>query len=149
MTSKLRGSRLETEVDKCRGECNWNRLSDLLKSIQSKNSGLEKLSNLIEGELCLETYLEKIPDRVHPRPQYYDSLKRAEALLKTAVTENDDPSVVMEAYLLLAKLHYFCGNYNATLHDIEKSRLDAVKTQFTTLRSLKLAAEGYAVKGKP
>lgn len=63
MTSKLRGSRLETEVDKCRGECNWNRLRDLLKSIQAKNSGAEKLGSLIEGELCLETYLEKIPGR--------------------------------------------------------------------------------------
>lgn len=53
----------------------------------------------------------------------------------------------MEAFLLLAKLHYFCANFPAVLHDIEKSRLDGAKTQFTTLRSLKLAAEGYAVKG--
>uniref|UniRef100_A0A914CD93 Tetratricopeptide repeat protein 7 N-terminal domain-containing protein n=1 Tax=Acrobeloides nanus TaxID=290746 RepID=A0A914CD93_9BILA len=94
-----------------------------------------------------ETYLEKIPDRFHPRSQHYDSLKHAESLLKTAITENDDPSVVMEAFLLLAKLHYFCANFPAVLHDIEKSRLDGAKTQFTTLRSLKLAAEGYAVKG--
>src|SRR5688572_7323308 len=53
----------------------------------------------------------------------------------------------MEAYLLLAKLHYSCANYTAALQDIEKSRLDAAKTQFITLRSLKLAAEGYAIKG--
>lgn len=59
MTSKLKGSRLEAEVDKCRGECNWTRLNELLPSIRSKNSGVDKLCDLVEGELTLETFLER------------------------------------------------------------------------------------------
>lgn len=53
----------------------------------------------------------------------------------------------MEGFLLLAKLHYFSANYAETLQDVDNSKLDAPKTQFETLRSLKLAAEGYAIKG--
>lgn len=53
----------------------------------------------------------------------------------------------MEAYLLLAKVHYFSSSFAHALEDLEKSQLDAAKTQFITLRSLKLAAEGYAIKG--
>ena len=59
MASKLKGSRLEAEIDKCRGECNWTRLSEYLNSIRSKSSGVEKLAHLIEGELSLELFLEK------------------------------------------------------------------------------------------
>lgn len=59
MNIKLKGSRLEAEVDKCRGECNWDRLSDLLPAIRVKSSGLESLTNLFEGELLLEKFLEQ------------------------------------------------------------------------------------------
>lgn len=57
--SKLRGSKLEAEVDKCRGECNWLRLEELLPSIRSKGSGMEKQTSLFEGELELERFIEK------------------------------------------------------------------------------------------
>ena len=53
----------------------------------------------------------------------------------------------MEAYLLLAKLYYFCESFNEALSSIEKSQMDKARTQFTSLRSLKLAAEGYTIKG--
>lgn len=59
MSSKLKGSRLESEVDRCRSECNWKRLMDLLPAIRSKNSGMENFADLIEGELILEFFVEK------------------------------------------------------------------------------------------
>jgi hypothetical protein len=57
--SKLRGSKLEAEVDKCRGECNWPRLQELIPSISAKGSGIEKQTSLFEGELELERFIEK------------------------------------------------------------------------------------------
>lgn len=76
------------------------------------------------------------------------------------MNNNLHDTVVMEAYLLLAKLHYLLEEFNQCLTDVKNSRLDQVgcfvcsfelpfqaKTSFWTLRSLKLAAEGYAIKG--
>ena len=179
MASKLRGSRLEAEIDKFRGECDWFRLSGHLQAIRSKRSGVEKLAHLIEGELCLEMFLEKhsgenyslrisyicnlvnrqsyafliyeivFLERLQPRIQQKDFLRKAEGELRNAITDNpEEQTIVMEAYLLLSKLYYFCASFNEALSSIEKSKLDKATTQFTSLRSLKLAAEGYAIKGE-
>lgn len=59
MTSKLKGSRLEAEVDRCRSECNWKRLGEILPSIRAKNSGIEHLGDLLEAEYIFETFIEK------------------------------------------------------------------------------------------
>uniref|UniRef100_A0A7E4VXZ7 TTC7_N domain-containing protein n=1 Tax=Panagrellus redivivus TaxID=6233 RepID=A0A7E4VXZ7_PANRE len=151
MASKLRGSRLETEIDKCRGECNWTRLSEHLPSIRSKSGGVEKLMHLIEGELSLETFLEKYAstrETSKPRTNHREYLRRAEGELRNAITNNpNEQTIVMEAYLLLAKLYYFCGGFSECLSSIERSQVDKASTQFASLRSLKLVAEGYAIKG--
>uniref|UniRef100_A0A914YL17 Tetratricopeptide repeat protein 7 N-terminal domain-containing protein n=1 Tax=Panagrolaimus superbus TaxID=310955 RepID=A0A914YL17_9BILA len=151
MATKLKGSKLEAEVDKCRGECNWEKLNHLITNIRTRNSGAEKLIHLVDGELSLEVFLQKhagLQDRIEPRAQHKDFLRRAEGQLRNAITNNPgEATIVMEAYLLLAKLYYFCASFNEALSSIEKSQMDKATTQFTTLRSLKLAAEGYAVKG--
>lgn len=75
-------------------------------------------------------------------------MRRAETLLYNAVTVNpDETTVIMESYSLLSKLHFFSAKFSESLVDIERSKIDAAKTQFITLRSLKLAAESYAIKG--
>ncbi|CAD5205691.1 unnamed protein product [Bursaphelenchus okinawaensis] len=149
--AKLRGSRLEAELDKCRGECNWARLADLLPLVRTKNSGVEKLTGLVEGELSLENFLDRQKQTngyVKPKPHIGDFLRTTEGLLKTAIASNrEKPTVIMECYLLLSKVHYFSASFQKALEDLEKSQLDMAKTQFVTLRSLKLAAEGYAIKG--
>ncbi|KAI1721349.1 tetratricopeptide repeat protein 7B [Ditylenchus destructor] len=148
MNVKLKGGRLEAEIDKCRGECNWSRLRDLLPSIQSKSSGIDHIGSLIEGELFLEEFLENESESCFPQQRYTDFLCSTEALLQNAASINrEESNIVMEACLLLAKLHFFCADSNKALQDIERSKIDAAKTQFITLRSLKLAAESYAIKG--
>ncbi len=57
--SKLKGNKLEAEVDKCRGECNWSRLEELIPSINAKGSGMEKQTSLFKGELELERFIER------------------------------------------------------------------------------------------
>lgn len=61
MSSKLKGSRLEAEVDKCRSECNWKRLGDVLLSIRSKNSGMEQVGDLLQAEYIIESFVERSP----------------------------------------------------------------------------------------
>ncbi|KAI6211820.1 Tetratricopeptide repeat protein 7B [Aphelenchoides besseyi] len=156
--SKLRGSKLEAEVDRCRGECNWQRLNELVPSIKARNSGLEKRTSLIEGELALELFIERKTERIQPRPDHYSFLRTAEGFLNLAIASNrGNMVVVMESNLLLAKLHYFSAKFEQALAYVENSKLDQSTTQFEasstfiylifTLRSLKLAAEGYAIRG--
>jgi hypothetical protein len=57
--SKIRGGRLENEVQKCRAECNWSRLRDLLDSISAKNSGIEYMSQLLHAEVLLESFIDQ------------------------------------------------------------------------------------------
>lgn len=59
MTSKLKGSRLEAEVDKCRSECNWRRLGDLLLSVRSKNSGMQQYGDLLQAEYIIELFIDQ------------------------------------------------------------------------------------------
>lgn len=64
--------RLETDVDKFRGEwfarssistlqtlgeCNWDKLRDLLPEVRNKGGSIGGMSQLVEGEIQLELFL--------------------------------------------------------------------------------------------
>uniref|UniRef100_A0A9J2NR25 Tetratricopeptide repeat protein 7 N-terminal domain-containing protein n=1 Tax=Ascaris lumbricoides TaxID=6252 RepID=A0A9J2NR25_ASCLU len=149
MTSKLKGSRLEAEVDRCRSECNWKRLGEILPSIRAKNSGIEHLGDLLEAEYIFETFIEKHSEFLEPKKEYAEELQKCETLLKNVIetSANEKASPLFEANLLLAKLHYYCAEYEQVLKDVERSRLELGDTPFVTLRALRLVAEAYAVKG--
>lgn len=57
--SKLKGQRLEAEVERCRAECNWRRLFELVPSIRTKGSGLESFANFLLGEYQLENFSDE------------------------------------------------------------------------------------------
>ena len=46
MASKVKVSRLESEIEKCRVEGEWNKVSELVKQLSSKNPGLGKVIRL-------------------------------------------------------------------------------------------------------
>ena len=48
MASKVKMSRLESEIEKCRVEGEWNKVSELVKQLSSKNPGLGK-DNHVNG----------------------------------------------------------------------------------------------------
>ncbi|VDL87012.1 unnamed protein product [Nippostrongylus brasiliensis] len=146
MTTKLRGSRLEAEVDRSRADGNWRRLSELLHAMKSKHSGMEDMVELVEAELVLETFLEQQGEVLRPRRDHANGLRDAEILLNETVDRRSE-GTVLEAHLLLAKLHYACARYTEALKDIENSGMESANTPFRTLRALRLVAEVYAIKG--
>uniref|UniRef100_A0A7I4YA08 TTC7_N domain-containing protein n=1 Tax=Haemonchus contortus TaxID=6289 RepID=A0A7I4YA08_HAECO len=146
MTTKLRGSRLEAEVDRARADGNWKRLAELLHAMKSKHSGMEDMVELVEAELELETFLEQQGEVLRPSHDYANGLREAEMLLNETV-ERRSEGTVLEAHLLLAKLHYACASYTQALKDIENSGMELANTPFRTLRALRLVAEVYAIKG--
>ncbi|WKY00816.1 hypothetical protein Q1695_015108 [Nippostrongylus brasiliensis] len=145
MTTKLRGSRLEAEVDRSRADGNWRRLSELLHAMKSKHSGMEDMVELVEAELVLETFLEQQGEVLRPRRDHANGLRDAEILLNETVDRRSE-GTVLEAHLLLAKLHYACARYTEALKDIENSGMESANTPFRTLRALRLVAEVYAIK---
>ncbi|CAJ0600263.1 unnamed protein product [Cylicocyclus nassatus] len=146
MAVKLRGSRLEAEVDRARADSNWKRLSELLQAMKSKHSGMDDMVELVEAELQLEQFLEQQGEVLRPRRDYANGLREAELLLKETIDRRDG-GITLEAHLLLAKLHYATAEYSQALRDIENSGMELANTQFRTLRALRLVAEVYAIKG--
>uniref|UniRef100_A0A8R1HYF0 Tetratricopeptide repeat protein 7 N-terminal domain-containing protein n=1 Tax=Caenorhabditis japonica TaxID=281687 RepID=A0A8R1HYF0_CAEJA len=146
--SKLKGSRLETEVDRVRADANWKRFTELLPSVKSKNSGLEECYEMFQGEIILETYFDQLGEIVRPNKEHVEKLSPAEQLLSTALRENGaNQTVKIEANILLAKVLYSCFEFKKALACISNSEMENGKTPFRTLRTLRLVAEGYAIKG--
>jgi hypothetical protein len=130
---------------------NWIRLRELLPSISAKGSGIEKMTSLFEGELELELFIEGqrgtilrliqfqcflFLDRVQPNQRFYVYLRKAEGYLKQAIALNElHETVVMEAHLLRAKLHYLLENFTESLDDIRQSKLDQVSPTSYCLRN--------------
>ncbi|PIC40823.1 hypothetical protein B9Z55_008439 [Caenorhabditis nigoni] len=147
--SKLKGSRLEAEVDRVRADANWKRLSELLPSVKSKNSGLEDCYEMFQAEIVLETYLDQLGEVIRPNKDHMDKLASAEQLLQNSLREKSstNQNVKIEANILLAKVLYACLEFRKALQCISNSEMENGKTPFRTLRALRLVAEGYAIKG--
>lgn len=58
------------------------------------------------------------------------------------------PYVALEAHLMLAKLHYLSADFDRAVIDVDNAKLERNDIQFQTLRTLRLVAEAYAIKGK-
>ena len=97
-----------------------------------------------------------------PNPDHAHALQSIENQLNQTLQEKHSSSTVnLEAHLLLSKLHYaiaqfdnVCFNFLRSflcfqaLKDVDSSGMDLASTQFRTLRSFRLVAEAYAIKGK-
>lgn len=55
--------------------------------------------------------------------------------------------VVLDAHLLLGKLHYAMGMYEDALHHYQQAELDTLTEKQLPCRSLRIIAESYAIKG--
>ncbi|VIO91601.1 Uncharacterized protein BM_BM729 [Brugia malayi] len=149
MGSKLKGSRLEAEVDKCRSECNWRRLGDVLLSVRSKNSGMQQFGDLLQAEYIIESFIDENSELLESTTENKKHLEKAAKLLYNTLQSSvaEKSTIYLEANLLLAKLHYYCADYEQAMKDIDNSRLEFGDTPFESLRDLRLVAEAYAIKG--
>uniref|UniRef100_A0A0N4ZY36 TTC7_N domain-containing protein n=1 Tax=Parastrongyloides trichosuri TaxID=131310 RepID=A0A0N4ZY36_PARTI len=148
MTSKWKGSKLETEINNLRSECNWIRINELLPNLKTKNISSAEVEYL-QAECDLERYIETLNSIpvINHNDEKLKIIENSCVKVIKKLNEKSEQTTRMEAFLLLAKIHYLSGENQATLNDIEKSRMDGAGTQFVSLRSLKMVAEGYAVKG--
>lgn len=171
--SKLKGPRLQSEVEKYRNEHSWRRLSELVPLVKQKGSSLEHLGHLLLGECQLESFIEgyficivhqylykifhlcltESPCFPHPDRNNHNALKEAKKNLKEAIDDSNNceekvkHQIELEAKLLLAKLRYFCAHYEGALDLINHAGLERISVDFPSLRTLRIVTEAYAIKG--
>ncbi|XP_043275084.1 tetratricopeptide repeat protein 7B isoform X2 [Venturia canescens] len=149
MTSKKGHTvRIETEIDKNRSEGNWKKvieLADHLKEIYPSN---ECLANFLNGEGRLESFLDQTPPVDANVIKAKSGLQETKRFLLLAANESDKQAiVVLDAHLLLGKLHYAMGMYEEALQHYQQAELQSLTEKQLPSRSLRIIAESFAIKG--
>uniref|UniRef100_A0A672G0L5 Tetratricopeptide repeat protein 7B n=1 Tax=Salarias fasciatus TaxID=181472 RepID=A0A672G0L5_SALFA len=86
MTAKKSGSRLETEIERCRSESQWDKIPELVRQLSAKLISNDDLGELLLGECKLQTYLKENPIKQGasprgPRPKLVEVRKHLTAAL--------------------------------------------------------------------
>ncbi|XP_041132176.1 tetratricopeptide repeat protein 7B-like isoform X3 [Polyodon spathula] len=149
MTAKKSGSRLETEIERCRCEGQWDRIPELIRQLSVKLIANDDLAELLLGEAKLQQYLKENPIKqgASPRgakPKLVEVRKHLTAALDRGNLKSE---YMQEASLIMAKLNYVEGSYREALSNYFKVGLDDLQLVGIPVYRLSMIAEAYATKG--
>ncbi|XP_017787573.1 PREDICTED: tetratricopeptide repeat protein 7B isoform X2 [Habropoda laboriosa] len=149
MTSKKGHTlRIESEIDKNREEGNWKKVIELAEHLKVQYPSNECLANFLCGEGRLESFLEQTPPIDANIVKARNGLQETRRYLILAANEKDKQAlVVLDAHLLLGKLHYAMGMYEEALQHYQQAELHTLTEKPLPCRSLRIIAESYAIKG--
>lgn len=149
MTSKKGHTlRIESELDRNREEANWKRVIELAEHLKVQYPSNECLANFLCGEGRLESFLEQTPPVDANITKAKSGLQEAKRFLLLAANEKDKQAlVVLDAHLLLGKLHYAMGMYEEALYHYQQAELHTLTEKQLPSRSLRIVAESHAIKG--
>ncbi|XP_035583811.1 tetratricopeptide repeat protein 7B isoform X7 [Callorhinus ursinus] len=149
MATRKAGSRLETEIERCRSECQWERIPELVKQLSAKLIANDDMAELLLGESKLEQSLKEHPLRQGasprgPRPQLTEVRKHLTAALDRGNLKSE---FLQESNLIMAKLNYVEGDYKEALNIYARVGLDDLPLTAVPPYRLRMIAEAYATKG--
>ncbi|XP_052001958.1 tetratricopeptide repeat protein 7B-like isoform X5 [Xyrauchen texanus] len=149
MTARKSGSRLETEIERCRSEGQWDKIPELVRQLSAKLISNDDLGELLLGEAKLQQYLKENPIKQGtsprgPRPHLQEVRKHLTVALDRG---NLKPEYMQEASLILAKLCYVEGDYREALNQYGLVNLDELQLVGAPVYRLSMIAEAYATKG--
>ncbi|XP_060274474.1 tetratricopeptide repeat protein 7B isoform X6 [Ovis aries] len=149
MATRKAGSRLETEIERCRSESQWERIPELARQLSAKLIAHDDMAELLLGEAKLEQYLKEHPLRQGasprgPRPQLTEVRKHLTAALDRGNLKSE---FLQESSLVLAKLHYVEGDYDGALSLYARAGLEDWPLAGAPPYRLRMAAEAYATQG--
>uniref|UniRef100_A0A8C0YBY9 Tetratricopeptide repeat domain 7B n=2 Tax=Cyprinus carpio TaxID=7962 RepID=A0A8C0YBY9_CYPCA len=149
MTARKSGSRLETEIERCRSEGQWDKIAELVRQMSAKLISNDDLGELLLGEAKLQQYLKENPIKQGasprgPRPCLQEVRKHLTAALDRG---NLKPEYMQEASLIMAKLCYVEGDYGEALNQYSRVNLDEMQLVGSPVYRLSMIAEAYATKG--
>ncbi|KYM76266.1 Tetratricopeptide repeat protein 7B [Atta colombica] len=150
MTSKKSHTlRIESEIDRNREDGNWKKVIQLAEHLKVQYPSNECLANFLSGEARLESFLEQTPPIDANIVKARNGLTETRKYLLLAANEKDKQAlVVLDAHLLLGKLHYAMGMYEDAIHHYQQAELDTLTEKQLPCRSLRIIAESYAIKEK-
>ncbi|XP_065541808.1 tetratricopeptide repeat protein 7B isoform X2 [Lathamus discolor] len=149
MATKKAGSRLETEIERCRSECQWERIPELVKQLSAKLIANDDMAELLLGESKLELFLKEnaLKQSSSPRgsgPKLTEVRKHLTAALDRG---NLKPEFLQEANLIMAKLNYVEGDYKEALNTYARVGVDDLQLTSVPPYRLRMIAEAYSTKG--
>ncbi|XP_013146967.1 PREDICTED: tetratricopeptide repeat protein 7B [Papilio polytes] len=150
MTSRSKNSvrSYETEIEKNREESNWKKAVELAQQLKSRSPQHESLAHFLIGEGKLEAYFEEWPPIKENIERAQRELSEARGYLTLATDEaGKKAGVALDAHLLLGKLNYACGAYDEALKQYNLAELSTLTEKELPVRSLRIVAESYAIKG--
>ncbi|KAJ8716886.1 hypothetical protein PYW07_003513 [Mythimna separata] len=138
----------ETEIEKSREESNWRKAVDLAQQLKARSPQHESLAHFLIGEGKLEAHLEEWPPSKENIERAQRELSDARGYLTLATDEaGKRAGVALDAHLLLGKLNYACGAYDDALKHYKLAELNTLTEKELPVRSLRIVAESYAIKG--
>ncbi|XP_075048305.1 tetratricopeptide repeat protein 7B isoform X1 [Mixophyes fleayi] len=149
MAAKKAGSRLEVEIERCRSECQWDRIHELVKQLSAKLISNDDMAELLLGEAKLEQFLKDNPLKQGasprgPRPNLTDVRKHLTAALDRGNLKSD---FMQEANLIMAKMSYIEGDYKEALGIYARVGLDEMQLVASPPYKLRMIAEAFSTKG--
>ncbi|XP_054371101.1 tetratricopeptide repeat protein 7B isoform X1 [Molothrus ater] len=149
MATRKAGSRLETEIERCRSECQWERIPELVKQLSAKLIANDDMAELLLGESKLEQYLKENTLKYSnsprgPQPKLTEVRKHLTAALDRG---NLKPEFLQEANLIMAKLNYVEGDYKEALNIYARVGVDDLQLTAVAPYRLRIIAEAYSTKG--
>ncbi|XP_021171591.1 tetratricopeptide repeat protein 7B isoform X1 [Fundulus heteroclitus] len=149
MTARKSGSRLETEIERCRSEGQWDKIPELVRQLSAKLISNDDLGELLLGESKLQMYLKENPIKQGssprgPRQKLVEVRKHLTAALDRGNLKAD---YLQEASLLMAKICYIEGEYKDALGHYNRVSLEDMQLAGAPVYRLSMIAEAYATKG--
>lgn len=146
--AKSTTTRIEVEIEKNREEGNWLKVIELAEQLKEKSPEFCCLCEFLIGEGKLENYLDEYPPVEANVNRAKINLIEAKRYLQQATDETGSKAgVAMDAHLLLGKANYACGLYPDGIKHFKAVELSNLSEKKLPLRSLRIVAESYAVKG--
>ncbi|XP_061407491.1 tetratricopeptide repeat protein 7B-like isoform X2 [Lethenteron reissneri] len=149
MASRKAGTRLELEIERCRGECQWDRIPELVKQFSGKLIASDDAVELFLGEALLEQHLKEFPLKAGSSPRASGAkLTEAKKHLTDVLNKgNLKPEMTQEAMIILGKLLYLEGSYKDALGMYVRAGLDDLTLIGTPVYKIRIIAEAYAIRG--
>ncbi|KAI4888635.1 hypothetical protein NFI96_027073, partial [Prochilodus magdalenae] len=155
MSSRISFSqyRLEAEIERCRAECQWEKIPPLLEQLAAARlhenddyGTLLSAEALLEGCLLENVTLLKnstpLSDNAQPK------LAKAKAHLNSLLSQGRlEPRYLNEALLLLAKVHYVQGCYRDAQGMCARAGIEEFTRDEQPVYHLRLLAEAFVIKG--
>ncbi|XP_030627001.1 tetratricopeptide repeat protein 7A [Chanos chanos] len=155
MSSRISFSqyRLEAEIDRYRGECQWDKIPFLVEQLaaakfhENDDYGTLLLAESLLEECLLENMAllqSSTPLSEHSQPKLGQAKAHLNSLLSRGRLE---PRYLNEALLLLAKVHYVQGHFRDAQGMCARAGVEEFTRDEQPLYQLRLLAEAYVIKG--